>query len=473
MFYRVPFLAAAGVQTDDGRTFANVSWRNLPLPLAFQDDTQHAAFPSSAIVGQIVDLRLDGNGTVSALLEVDPRDGNGRAIHAEGARAAQMIEQGGQGISIDGLLPIDAEITEQCEQEDEEGWCLRMSVTFSEVIVAGATLTPIPAFAQAIVDGVEVDENGEPFEQDEPLGLALVASAALADVPSLIAASGIGLTAGAAVALAEWSPQGHHFAAPVLTPEANYINLDDDGRLWGWVAPAERCHQGLPGECVLAANESPDLSDFLRNRRTFGEWTGYVGFLTMDTGHQDYSEPAAKSAAHYDDTDKIVAIVTAGIVPEGEYSAGSVWFAGSVKPTLSTWQREVLLSAQASGDWRGDPGDRIRTLRAALVVPVPGFLRKREPVLASAACACGAGSTAVMTTTNGANMTLYASGAPCSCGRLSAAGQAPAGAYHGLAPEEVDALKVMASERLDASLATLDESMPDPLETLDAAMEAS
>jgi hypothetical protein len=298
---------------------------------------------------------------------------------------------------------------------------------------------------------------------EEALALPLLSSAAMAEVPSLIAAAGLPLTAGAAVALAEWQPQAHHFAAPVLTPESNYINLDDDGRLWGWIAPAERCHQGLPGTCVLAANESPDLSDFLRNRRTFGEWTGYVGFLTMDTGHQDYSEPAAKSAAHYDDTDKIVAIVTAGIVPEGEHSAGSVWFAGSVKPTLSPWQREVLLAAQASGDWRGDPGDQVRTLRAALVVPVPGFLRKREPVLASGACSC----TRMITTTTTNTPALFASW-PCGCGGQASAQPAPAP----LAPEEVDALRAFAVDLLDAHLAQLDGSMPDPLEALDASMGA-
>lgn len=474
MFYRVPFLCADGVATDDGRIFTTISHRDLPLPLAFQTDTQHAGLPTSDLVGQIIAVTKDGAGTNSAIIEVDPRDDNGRAIHDEGVRACQMIEQGGQGISIDGLLPIDAVIDEECISEGEDGWCLASRWTFSEVIVGGATLTPIPAYSQAIVDPRPVDINGQYLDEAEEVGLALVASAATAPVPSLIASSGMGLTAGAAVALAEWQPQAHHFAAPVLTPESNYINLDADGRLWGWVAPAERCHQGLPGQCVLAANESPDLSDFLRNRRTFGEWTGYVGFLTMDTGHQDFSEPAAKSPAHYDDTEKIVAIVTAGVVPDGEYSAGSVWFAGSVKPTLTSWQREVLLAAQASGDWRGDPGDRVRTLRAALVVPVPGFLRKREPVMASAApCLCGTRTFTSFSPTFSIDTTLndgfwsspvVASG--CSCG----AAHAEVEAMPDLTPAQVAELAEMLNERVDARLASLDEFMPDPLEALDATM---
>lgn len=483
MFYRVPFLCGDGVPTDDGRIFTAITWRDLPLPLAFQTDTQHANLATSDVVGQLVAIEKATDGTNSAIIEVDPRDDNGRAIHEEGARAAQMIEQGGQGISIDGLLPVDAKITEECVSEGDDGWCLSAIYTFSEVIIGGATLTPIPAYGQAIVDPRPVDADGRYLDETESVEMTLVASAAMAEVPSLIASSGLGLTAGAAVALAEWAPQAHHFAAPVLTPEANYINLDDDGRLWGWVAPAERCHQGIPGQCVLAANESPDLSDFLRNRRTFGEWTGYVGFLTMDTGHQDFSEPAAKSPAHYDDTTKIVAIVTAGIVPEGEYSAGSVWFAGSVNPTLSTWQREVLLSAQASGDWRGDPGDRVRTLRAALVVPVPGFLRKREPVLASGApCSCRGAEVdlpaAVVREMWGQAWPIVASATSttngtttrgCTCG----SSHSEAAALPDLTAAQVAELAEFLNERSDARLAQLDEAMPDPLEALDSVMGAS
>lgn len=443
-FYRVPFLAGAGVQTDDGRTFTEITWRNLPLPLAFQDDTQHADLASSSIVGQIVDLRREPDGTISALIDVDPRDGNGRAIHADGARAAQMIEQGGQGISIDGLLPIDAVIEEHCEQEDEDGWCMRFSVTFSEVIIGGSTLTPIPAFARAIVDPTRLDAAGEPVEQaGEPVGLALVASAALEPIPAMVARSGMTLTAGAALDMASWALQPEHFTRPELTAEANYINIEDDGRIWGWIAAAERCHQGIPGQCVLAANESTDLSDFLRNTLPIGDQRVPVGFLTMGRlnaprGHQPPDQPAAVSPEHYDDASCIAAIVTAGIVPDGDYSARSVWFSGSVRPTLDPWERTVLAAAQASGDWRGDPGQRERTLRAALVVPVPGFLRQREPVLASAApCGCG---------------TQIAPGTACGCG----SGSAP---DPQLAPAEVVALKAIAEERLTADLAALPASI--------------
>lgn len=446
-FFRVPFLAGAGVQTDDGRTFAEVTWRNLPLPLAFQTDTQHAVLATSEIVGQIVRLDNDG-GIVSAVIEVDPRDDNGRAIHPEGARAAAMIREGGQGISIDGLVPIDATINEECVQEDEteiDGetvtWCTQWAITFSEVVVAGATLTPIPAFNQAIVDAAEVDADGNPLETAEPMALALVASAATAPVPSLLAGAGFGLTAGAAVDLASWELVAEHFARPALSGEANYINVDDDGRVWGWIAPAERCHQSYPGTCVLASDQSPDLSDFLRNVLPVGDERVPVGFLTMDTTHATTAPgtSTAAVAAHYDDTRNIAAIVTAGVVPEGEHSAGSVWFSGSVSPRLDGWQRTVLAAGQVSGDWRADPGQPSRTLRAALVVPVPGFLRSREPVYASGS--------------------LVAAGSAfgCGCGGEGGCSCPPAPAP--LTAAQQRALARVADEHLAAELASLDASM--------------
>lgn len=467
MFYRVPFLCADGVPTDDGRIFTSIGWRTLPLPLAFQTDTQHAGLPTSDLVGQIISIVKDGSGTNSAIIEVDPRDDNGRAIHAEGARSCQMIEQGGQGISIDGLMPIDATVTEECVSESDDGWCLSAIYTFSEVIVGGATLTPIPAYSQAIVDPVPCDVNGQPLESTD-LGLALVASAAVAPVPHLVASSGMTLTAGAAVELSEWSLRLAHFARPALSPEANYINIDDDGRVWGWVAASDRCHQGLPGECVLASNESPDLSDFLRNFLPIEGERVPVGFLTMGRdqaprGHQPFDQPAALSPEHYDDAACIAAIVTAGIVPDGEYSERSVWFSGSVRPTLDPWERTVLAAAQASGDWRGDPGDRVRTLRAALVVPVPGFLRSRDPVLASGApCSCQTIATSASGTTSA--FTMIASSIPCAC-------STKVKALPDLTAVQMAELAEMLNERSDERLSQLDEAMPDPLERLDTIME--
>lgn len=469
--YRVPFLAGAGVQTDDGRTFTEVTWRTLPLPLAFQDDTQHAALPSSSIVGQIVELDRAADGTIVAVIEVDPRDDNGRAIHEDGERAASMIEQGGQGISIDGLVPIDATIDEECVQEDEteiDGetvtWCTQWAVTFSEVVVAGATLTPIPAYSQAIVDPAPIDV------MSEPMGLALVASAAVAPVPALVAHAGFTLTAGAAVELSGWALNAEHFARPELSAEANYINVDADGRCWGWIAPAERCHQGIPGECVLAAHESPDLSDFLRNHLPIGDAKVPVGFLTMDMGHADVNLDARSASAVYDDTRNIAAIVTAGIVPRGEHSAGSVWFSGSVSPRLDDWQRTVLAAGQASGDWRADHGSRTRTLRAALVVPVPGFLRKRDPVLAGGAVLVFDHEAGEVTTTTVATTTnvLQASGhGACSCG-----GHGSAPAPEPLTAAHAEALRRVAEDRIDADLASLDAQMSAEAERVLEALDA-
>lgn len=436
--YRIPFLAGAGVETDDGRIFETITWRTLPLPLAFQTDTQHAHGSTSDVVGQLVDLEEGTDGTVTAIIDVDPRDDNNRAIHPEGARAASMIEQGGQGVSIDGLLPIDATITEECLQEDDDGWCLMMRVRFSEVIIGGATLTPIPAYSQAIVDPTPLGADNQPLEQagdDEALALGLVASAAAAPVPALVARSGFALTAGAAVDLAGWALDPAHFTVPPeLSLDANHINLDDDGRIWGFIAPGERCHQSFADRCVLANDQSRDLSNLLSNTIPVGEGRVPVAFLTMDTGHATTAPgtSAAAAAAHYDDTGSIAAIFTAGWW--GEH----VWFSGSRSPLLNDWQLTVLAAGYVSGDWRAEYGERERTLRAALVVPVGGFQLRRPPLAASSAPVPDA--------------------AGCSCG-----GGAHAAGDAARAAARAAALARLADERLAVDLAALDATVLDGL----------
>lgn len=436
-FYRVPFLAGAGVQTDDGRTFTEVTWRNLPLPLAFQTDTQHANLATSEIVGQIVDLGRDTDGSVWALLEVDPRDANGRAIHPEGARAARMIEQGGQGISIDGLVPIDATITDECVSEsDEDGMCLSWAVTFSEVIIGGATLTPIPAFSRAIVDPAQVDATGAPLEAEDPIPLAMVASAAASEVPALVARSGFALTAAAAVDLSAWAPDPAHFAEPELSVDGPSITVTEDGRIFGWLAYFDVCHASFPQACVLANDQSRDLSRFLRNPLPVGDTEVPVGFLTMDTGHASTRAASMDAVlAHYDDTRAIAAIVTAGVRDEG------IWFSGSLRPTLDAWQRAVLAAGSVSGDWRADRGESERTLRAALVVPVPGF---PKPALAASAV-------------------LVAAGSPTGCG-CGGGGECGCSAQPApLTAAQRAALARLADERLRTELAEVDGVMLDLL----------
>jgi len=459
-FYRVPYLAADGVPVIDGRTFDRIDARDLPLPLAFQTDTQHSDTPTSDQVGQIVDLGKDERGVTWALLHVDPLDANGNPIHPQGARAAAMIEQGGQWISVDQAVPVDAEITPICLQEDDEGFCIRQTFRASRTIITGATLTPTGAYDEAVVDPTPLEANGLPARRDMPMGL--VASAAVAPVPALLASAGFTLTAGAAVDMADWELKPEHFQRPALSSEANYINVDDDGRVWGWIAPAERCHQSYPGTCVLASDQSPDLSDFLRNFLSVGDQRVPVGFLTMDTGHAPTAPgtSTATVAAHYDDTRNIAAIVTAGIVPDGEHSAGSVWFSGSVSPRLDAWQRTVLAAGQASGDWRSDPGQANRTLRAALVVPVPGFLRQREPVLASAETS-GA-TVGTVTILNGLlpygqASALVAATAPGGCGCGGEGGSDPARSP--LTAAQQAALARVADRELDAALEALDGDM--------------
>jgi len=435
--YRVAFLAGEGVRTGDGRVYETLDFRAPPLDLFAQFGGQHSDVQTSDIVGQIVDIGKGADGVLWAEIEVDPAE-------PDAERAIRHIEHGGQGISADFVIDSSTAVF-----VEDDG-----TVRIAAATIGGATLVSLPAYTEAIVD-------------PSPIGLkqvvlpaALVASAAVAPVPSLLASAGYALTAGAAVDLADWQLDPAHFVRPTLSADANYINVEDDGRVWGWIAATERCHQSFaPGTCVLASDQSPDLSDFLRNHLPIGDQRVPVGFLTMDQPHADGTAGARAAMAHYDDTRAIAAIVTAGIVPEGEHSAGSVWFSGSVSPRLDAWQRTVLAAGQASGDWRADAGQP-RTLRAALVVPVPGFLRQRDPVYASGNVSIG------HVTVNGvpldewnANGNLVASGGTgCGCGgergcTCTSTHPAP------LTAAQQAALARVADERLDADLRTLDADM--------------
>ena len=95
----------------------------------------------------------------------------------------------------------------------------------------------------------------------------------------------------------------------------------------------------------------------------------------MNTGHADLSVRANDAAAHYDHTGAAIADVHMGQDDHG------IWFAGILRPGVTSEQIHALQAAQLSGDWRAIGGEL--ELVAALVVNVPGFPIPR-PSLAAA-----------------------------------------------------------------------------------------
>ena len=141
--------------------------------------------------------------------------------------------------------------------------------------------------------------------------------------------------------------------------------MDDDGRVYGYLAAWGVEHRSYPGRAVTPPRSPSGYALF--NSRPIGTSEGLVdvGLITMGTGHAALGLDRAAAAAHYDNTGTMAAVVRAG-----EDSRG-IWLAGAVLPDLSDEQRLRLSLSRFSGDWRQEGGGL--DLVAALAVNTEGF----------------------------------------------------------------------------------------------------
>src|SRR5262245_21194523 len=177
-----------------------------------------------------------------------------------------------------------------------------------------------------------------------------------------------------ALAAAAWAiqitdrPPAEWFTEPAELPEIGAITVDDDGRLFGLLAPAGVAHGGYPQRLTVPMGRV-DYSRWMCRPTICADGSRIAtGVITMECGHPDLSLGAAGAADHYDNSCAIVA--TAAI---GENAAG-VWIAGALLPDVAPARVARMLACQLSGDWRPHrekPG--WREFVAALLVPVPGF----------------------------------------------------------------------------------------------------
>lgn len=336
-------LARIGTPTGDRRIIAPgaLTSRDLPLPLMWQRVSADG-HSGSVTVGAIETLTIDNaSGMVT---------GTGRFLDVRGADDAQrQTEAGVTGPSVD--LSDDIDITEvQTLIEagvvgpnltdnfddlqyavDDEGM-----IVITSARIAGATLVSIPAFA-------EVSISLDPDAEDAGPMPVLASAVPAPKQPPL-----------------EW------FARP---DEVGPVTVRD-GRVFGYVAPWDVCHIGLPG-CTTAPSSHTSYAHFLRQEQTTatGE-TIPVGVLTVGGGHADPGMGAVPAMAHYDDVGAAVAKVNIG---EDEHG---IWVAGYVLPYADPVKVQQLSDLDVSGDWRVIGGNL--ELVAVCAVNTPGFpvLRK-------------------------------------------------------------------------------------------------
>lgn len=366
-----PVLAVEGFDTGDGRYLepGGVSHRQLPLPLMALPYKAHGGQepPPAEVFGRVTELtRRPGPEVTSKGTGKPFPEGtfiwSGNAEVDGAHKFADLVRKGYlRGGSVD-AGDFDAELIDEETAAMSDHPRRRAVVSLYEI--AGATMVPVPAFADSYCDLVD--------DQDAPEAVA--ASAMPADmrtdpVPMWRSFNLDPTTEITAMAASgTYTPPIAWFRDPGLdgpTP----LTVTDDGRVYGHLATWGSNHISYPGRRVTPPRSRSDYSFFhvgsVRVLDNNEPVTISAGHIALDTGHADLNADYRTATAHYDNTGAIVADVCAGEDTHG------IWVAGALVPGVDDLKLHKLRSCGLSGDWR-----RIGAgleLVAALSVPTPGF----------------------------------------------------------------------------------------------------
>lgn len=187
------------------------------------------------------------------------------------------------------------------------------------------------------------------------------------------------VAAGWTVTIPDLAPEGW-FDEPVDMSPHGEIRVNEDGRLWGYLAPASVSHRSFPGKHVRVPMGNVDYSGWQNKAWPVAEGHKiYVGVITMDCGHAS-TNPGDRSYTHrrehYDNSCSIAAHARIGENRHG------VWVAGALAPWLDGERLGKIMSCSLSGDWATHP-DRPgwKDFVAALTVPAPGFPNRVPPAV--------------------------------------------------------------------------------------------
>lgn len=357
-------LCVEGEPTEDGRLLepGSITWRDLPLTLLCQIETQ-PGHDGAEVCGRIDRIYREGNQII----------GEGIFDSGQfGLEAARLVtEQVLRGISVD-LAVLEYEIRAAPDADDqmmapEDGMIVADDpdelFVVTDGVIGAATICPFQAIANATI---------EVLTASGPFRVARITSLAGLET----------LTASAVEAEAPLRPPAEWFDDPKLDRPTN-VTVNDDGRVFGHVAPWRGCHTGYAGRCVPPPRSRTGYAHFHVGRVETAEGDLIsIGKLTLASGHADIHDSSAAARRHYDNSAAVAAFVRAG------EDAHGVWIAGALRPGVSPEQIQDLLANPLSGDWRN--GEMV----AAHAVPVPGF-----PILqASAIGADGEEETALILT---------------------------------------------------------------------------
>lgn len=358
-------IAFEGAATDDGRYMLPnaVSWRELPIPLMAMTETGAGGHEGAFLAGKIIEIERDTETDVDG----DPLPEGVVAIRARGvfdvggengAEVARIVgEQFVRGVSIDpGLVDTvlrDPETGELFEKRDVtpelmEKWMFGdLQAAFREYVIAGATVCPTPAFADA---KIVITASGA--RRYRP---SLWAPLVIEDLAALVASA----------SESPVRPPRDWFLTEEL-PGPTPLTITDDGRVFGHIALFDSCHTGFPGTCVSPTRSPSNYAYFHVGEVETAEGDCLpVGKLMFGSKHAPIHMARQDAARHYDDHGKVAAFLR---VRDGEFG---IWVAGALRPGLTEAQLLELRANPPSGDWR--PVNRRLDLVALLAVPVPGY----------------------------------------------------------------------------------------------------
>ena len=350
-------IGTEGELTGDGRLIElnALRWEELPVSFRYAP-ADLGGHGGAQKVGRIMTVERLENGDLWGTGDID-------IASQSGPEAARLLKEG-YGVSMD-LDDVSFEIRvakellgmgeeEELEREmseDDEGRVTVVEINSDDEVmvmtggrVRGATMVDIPAFIRASVrlDDPEIDLE------------AAAAAAGPAQEPVLVASGGIPL-----------EPPAAWFANPNLdgpTP----LTITGDGRIYGHLAIWGTCHTAYSGQCVEPPHSPSDYAYFRTGAVLCADGTQMPsGRITLDTLHAGRTLSAAETLAHYENTGRQAADVSAGEDIHG------IWVAGAIRPGMSPEKLRTLRASPLSGDWRRIGGSL--ELVAALAVNSPGF----------------------------------------------------------------------------------------------------
>lgn len=379
--FSIPLVIPEMVESGDGRSFKEgaVSWRELPIPLMWQQKTGDG-HSGSVVVGRIDHMeRIDGGiGKCHGVFDTSPvareverliRNGFIRGTSAD----MDQFEATEEKPELD-----NAELEKPSLDKKEVG---KDKLVIKKARIMAITIVPKPAFQECSI-ALETEYNNNNPQQEEPVindGI-YVDNADEFDAVSLIAC---GMVAGAIPV----NPPSTWFEKPVLNGPTP-LTVTDEGQVYGHIASWDTDHIGLSRGTKPPRSRS-NYAYFHTGVCKSAEGRDIpVGQLTLAGGHASLEASAAEAVRHYDDTASAVADVHAG---EDAYG---IFVAGALRPGTSPEQIRSLRASAPSGDWRPIRGSL--ELVAVCQVNVPGFPIARARVASGAVMALVAAGAATL-----------------------------------------------------------------------------